>query len=85
LFVFAQAPDWKERLDKTTLDRVASIIRDYETALRRIRYVNHIPSEMKRKGDIYRILYARGQENVYTVDEAVAALRGLFEKGGDRA
>ena len=45
------------------LDRVASIIRDYETALQRIRYVNHIPSEMKRKGDDYRILYARGQEN----------------------
>lgn len=75
LFVFAQSPNWKERLDKTTLDRVASIIRDYETALQRIRYINHIPSEMKRKGDIYRILYARGQENDYSVDE----LYSLFE------
>lgn len=75
LFVFAQLPNWKERLDKTTLDRVASIIRDYETALQRIRYINHIPSEMKRKGDIYRILYARGQENDYSVDE----LYSLFE------
>jgi len=75
LFVFAQSPDWKDRLDKTTLDRVASIIRDYETALQRIRYINHIPSEMKRKGDVYRILYARGQENDYSVDE----LYSLFE------
>ncbi len=75
LFTFAQSPDWKERLNKTTLDRVASIIRDYETALQRIRYVNHIPSEMKRKGDVYRILYARGQENDYSVDE----LYSLFE------
>ena len=75
LFVFAQSPNWKERLDKTMLDRVASIIRDYETALQRIRYINHIPSEMKRKGDIYRILYARGQENDYSVDE----LYSLFE------
>ena len=39
------------------------------------RYINHIPSEMKRKGDIYRILYARGQENDYSVDE----LYSLFE------
>ena len=75
LFVFAQSPNWKEQLDKTMLDRVASIIRDYETALQRIRYINHIPSEMKRKGDIYRILYARGQENDYSVDE----LYSLFE------
>ena len=75
LFVFAQSPNWKQRLDKTTLDRVASIIRDYETALQRIRYINHIPSEMKRKGDVYRILYARGQENDYSVDE----LYSLFE------
>ena len=75
LFVFAQSPNWKERLDKTTLDRVASIIRDFEIALQRIRYINHIPSEMKRKGDIYRILYARGQENDYSVDE----LYSLFE------
>ena len=75
LFTFAQYPDWKERLDKNTLDRVASIIRDYETALQRIRYLNHIPSEMKRKSDVYRILYARGQENVYTVGE----LYSLFE------
>ena len=75
LFIFAQIPDWKERLDKATLEHVSSIIRDYETALQRIRYINHIPSEMKRKGDVYRILYARGQENDYSVDE----LYSLFE------
>ena len=75
LFAFAQSSDWKERLDKAALERVASIIRDYETALQRIRYINHIPSEMKRKGDVYRILYARGQENDYSVDE----IYSLFE------
>ena len=85
LFVFAQAPDWKERLDKTTLDRVASIIRDYETALQRIRYVNHIPSEMKRKGDIYRILYARGQENDYTVDELYSVFENILPQEIRRA
>ena len=85
LFVFAQSPDWKERLDKTTLDRVASIIRDYETALQRIRYVNHIPSEMKRKGDIYRILYARGQENDYTVDELYSVFENILPQEIRRA
>ena len=85
LFVFAQSPDWKDRLDKTTLDRVASIIRDYETALQRIRYVNHIPSEMKRKGDIYRILYARGQENDYTVDELYSVFENILPQEIRRA
>ena len=76
LFTFAKDPSWKEKLDPTTLERVASIIADYEAALQRIRYINHIPTEMKRKGDVYRILYARGQENDYTVDE----LYSVFEK-----
>ncbi len=85
LFVFAQLPNWKERLDKTTLDRVASIIRDYETALQRIRYINHIPSEMKRKGDIYRILYARGQENDYSVDELYSLFENMSPQQGRKA
>jgi energy-coupling factor transport system ATP-binding protein len=37
---------------------------------------------------LMKLLRERGVDvpkNVYTVDEAVAALRGLFEKGGDRA
>ena len=85
LFTFAQYPDWKERLDKHTLERVASIIREYETALQRIRYVNHIPSEMQRKGDIYRILYARGQENDYTVDELYSVFENLLPQEIRRA
>ena len=32
-------------------------------------YIKHISIDMKRKGDIYRILFARGQEKDYTVDE----------------
>ena len=78
LFAFAQIPDWKEQLDKATLERVVSIIRDYETALQRIRYINHIPSEMKRKGDVYRILYARGQENDYSVEELYSAFENVL-------
>ena len=85
LFAFAQNPDWKERLDKATLERVASIIRDYETALQRIRYIKHIPSEMKRKGDVYRILYARGQENDYSVDELYSVFENILPQDIRRA
>ncbi len=69
LFTFALTPDWKENLDFDMLTRVAELIKDYETALNRVRYIKHISTDMKRKGDIYRILFARGQEKDYTVDE----------------
>ncbi len=85
LFAFAQNPNWKEQLDKSTLERVASIISDYETALKRIRYVNHIPAEMKRKGDIFRILYARGQENDYAVDELYFVFENMSPQDVRRA
>ena len=69
LFAFAQTPDWKDAINPATLNRVAALIADYETALSRVRYIKHISTDMKRKGDIYRILFARGQEKDYTVDE----------------
>ncbi len=73
LFTFAQTPDWKENLDSDMLVRVANLIKDYETALNRVRHIKHISTYMKRKGDIYRILFARGQEKDYTVDELYSA------------
>ena len=78
LFAFAQTPDWKENLDSTLLSRVASLIADYETALSRVRYIKHISTDMKRKGDIYRILFARGQEKDYTVDELYSVFDGML-------
>ncbi len=75
LFHFAQRPDWQKNLDPATLERVKNLIADYETALQRVRYVKHIPGEMKRKQDVYRILFARGQEQEYAVDE----LYGVFD------
>ena len=78
LFAFAQAPDWKETLDPALLNRVASLITDYETALNRVRYIKHISTDMKRKNDIYRILFARGQEKDYTVDELYSVFDGMM-------
>lgn len=69
LFLFANETDWKEKLDFAMLSRMTQLIADYEEALRRCRYL-HIDTEyMTRKTDIGRILYARGQEQEYLVDE----------------
>jgi hypothetical protein len=73
LFTFAQTPDWKETINPKMLTRVAELIKDYETALNRVRHIKHISTDMKRKGDVYRILFARGQEKDYTVDELYSA------------
>ena len=37
LFTFAKRPDWKERLNRPTLDAVAALLEDYEKCLTRIR------------------------------------------------
>ena len=73
LFEFAIEPSWKEKLNPDTLKKVESIIADYEEALKRVRQIRHTSSEMKRKTDISRILFARGQETEYSVDELYAA------------
>ena len=78
LFTFAQTPDWKDNLDSAMLNRVDALIADYETALSRVRYIKHISTDMKRKGDIYRILFARGQEKDYTVDELYSVFDGML-------
>lgn len=73
LFEFANEPDWKEKLNPDTLKKVESIIADYEEALKRVRQIRHTSTDMKRRNDIYRILFARGQETEYSVDELYAA------------
>ncbi len=73
LFRFANEPDWKEKLNPDTLKKVESIITDYEEALKRVRQIRHTSTDMKRKNDIYRILFARGQETECSVDELYAA------------
>lgn len=78
LFTFAQTPNWKATLSLETLTKVADLIKDYETALSRVRYIKHISTDMKRKGDIYRILFARGQEKDYTVDELYSVFDSML-------
>ena len=73
LFTFAQSPDWQNSLDQHVFERTKAIIASYHEAMNRNRFIRHIPKEMKRRNDIERILFARGQENRYSVDELYSA------------
>ena len=73
LFPFAGETGWKERLDHTMLQRMASLISDYETALQRLRFQRHAPEAMRRRQDVQRILFSRGQEKQYSVEELYTA------------
>ncbi len=69
LFTFAADPLWKEMLDPKLMARIASLIADYEEALRRCRFNMRSPEYMTRKTDVQRILFSRNQEDSYTVEE----------------
>ena len=74
LFPFAREKGWKDKLNPADLELMKSVIADYEEAHRRIRISRIATKDMKRRSDVERILFARGQEEEYTADE----LYGLF-------
>ena len=74
LFPFARERGWKDKLNPADLELMKSVISDYEEAHRRIRISRIATNDMKRRSDVERILFARGQEEEYTADE----LYGLF-------
>lgn len=75
LFSFAREPQWKDAVDPVLIDRIQTLIQDYETAKGRCRFLKHQSKDFKRKTDIDRILFSRGQENIYSTDE----LYSLFD------
>ena len=77
LFTFAQSPNWQNTIDLHTFERTKAIIAAYNEALNRLRYIRHIPKERKRQTDIERILFARGQENQYSIDELYHAFDNI--------
>lgn len=72
VFSFAGDSNWKNTLNPEILGCMASLIADYEEAQRRVRFLRHSPEAMKRRSDIDRILFARGQENEYSTDTLYA-------------
>jgi hypothetical protein len=81
LFDFAQSPNWQDALDQHVLERTKAIIAAYHEAMNRNRFIRHIPRERKRQTDIERILFARGQENLYSVDELYSAFDNISPYG----
>ncbi len=77
LFSFAQQPDWREQLDSDKLATVDALLQDYDACLSRIRACRVPLKEKKRKSDVERILYARGQEDAYDPDELYALFGSL--------
>lgn len=77
LFSFARQPDWREQLDSDKLAAVATLLQDYDACLSRIRACRVPVKEKKRKSDVERILYARGQEDAYDPDELYALFGSL--------
>ena len=78
LFSFAaQQPNWREQLDSDKLAAVATLLQDYDACLSRIRACRVPLKEKKRKSDVERILYARGQEDAYDPDELYALFGSL--------
>ena len=77
LFSFAQQPDWREQLNSDKLAAVDALLRDYDACLSRIRACRVPVKEKKRKSDVERILYARGQEDTYDPDELYALFGSL--------
>lgn len=77
LFSFAQQPDWREHLNSDKLAAVDALLRDHDACLSRIRACRIPVKEKKRKSDVERILYARGQEDEYDPDELYALFGSL--------
>ena len=77
LFSFAQQPDWKRQLNSDKLAAVDALLRDHDACLSRIRACRVPVKEKKRKSDVERILYARGQEDTYDPDELYALFGSL--------
>ena len=77
LFSFARQPDWKGQLNPDKLAAVEALLRDHDACLSRIRACRVPVKEKKRKSDVERILYARGQEDEYDPDELYALFGSL--------
>ena len=74
LFAFAAGSDWNDGLDKVILEKLSSLIADYNKCLARIRFVIQPPKNKPRLNDISRILTKRGQDSIYDIDAMYSAL-----------
>jgi len=69
LFTFAADPEWREKLNPQIVERVRSIIEDYEEAKRRCESYRHLKPSTNYRKDVQRILFSRDQENEISVED----------------
>ena len=67
LFRFAQRPNWQSSYASETLQRLETLIADYEKAKQRCRAREYAEPDLGLKADVGRILYAQGKEKEYDV------------------
>ena len=77
LFSFAEKPDWKEKLDSGILEALSELVSTFDAVLNRIRYCRSPSRVTPKRSDIERILYSRGQEDLYDPDDLYAAVSEL--------
>lgn len=77
LFSFAEKPDWTEKLDSGILEALSELVRTYDAVLNRIRYYRSPSRVTPKRNDIDRVLYSRGQEDLYDPDVLYAAVSEL--------
>ena len=77
LFTIAAEEGWQKKLDQGRLKKIVALLDDYERCLSRIRACRIPVKDAKRRSDISRILFLRGQEELYDVEELYALFRQL--------
>lgn len=77
LFSFAARPNWKELLDREKLSAISNLTKTYDSVLNRIRYYRSSSRIKPKRNDIDRILYSRGQEELFDPDNLYAAFSEL--------
>ena len=77
MFTFASKAGWEKALDPHILSAVKALLQDYEDCLARAQLSHRPIRTRKKEQDISRILYSRGQERDWDVDELYAAFSDL--------
>lgn len=78
LFKFAVDEGWQNKLNRELLSDIGSLLSDYERCLQRICASRSVVSNRNRQRDVDRILFSRGQEEVYDSDELYALFSQLL-------
>ena len=76
LFTFATDGNWKDKLNGDKLEKLSTLITDYERCLSRIRACDQPVKDRQRRNDIQRILYSRGHDREYDADMLYTLFQG---------